>query len=256
VGDDPLGRIVEEEITAAGVTPHALRLPGYRTAKNLSLTVEGEDRRFVAELSANTELTSSHVEEALRSIRPTVFYLGTVGGLRRIDPELPRLLEAARSLGAATFVDVIMPTGDWSHLAPAYRHMDWLHLNGAEATAATGLSDPAAAAERLTSLGVGTSVVSLGSGGLVACDVERIYEVPAFRVEEVDSTGAGDALCAGLIHAVRGGRSLRDTLVEASAAGAACVTATGATPGVTRGNVDRLLREQRGNVEAGIRVHR
>ncbi len=45
-------------------------------------------------------------------------------------------------------------------------------------------------------------------------------------------------------------------LLKGSAAGAACVTSTGATTAVTRENVDSLMKDQGDRVRAGIRSGR
>jgi sugar/nucleoside kinase (ribokinase family) len=185
--------------------------------------------------------------------RPRILYLGTVGGLRHIDANIAEVLDASHRVGALTLVDVIQPTKpDWSHLIPALPHIDVLHLNTLEARLATGVDDPVGAADVLHGQGVKTVVITGGSQGLTAIHGEEKIRMPAFVVEEVDSTGAGDALCAGLIHSLLTLREpleathseFKAALLEGQAAGAACVTAPGATTAVTANNVKRLLLEQ------------
>jgi sugar/nucleoside kinase (ribokinase family) len=88
--------------------------------------------------------------------------------------------------------------------------------------------------------------------------------VPVFEVDSVDPTGAGDAFCAGVIDSLLDhpdllndiqGLSVEDAktlLLRGSAAGAVCVTFTGATTAVTREKVDYMMREQGDRVRAGI----
>jgi sugar/nucleoside kinase (ribokinase family) len=261
VGDDVLGRFVEDSLRSSGVLSRPLKLRDTGTAKNVALVVEGEDKRFVAEFAANTELTPEHVETALTELSPSVFYLGTVGGLKHIDPELRRVLKTARDGGAVTVLDVIMPENGWRHLTAAYPYIDFLHCNNIEAAGLTGFTDASRAARQFTGAGVGVAIVSLGNRGLVAHNGAELIVVPQFDVVEVDPTGAGDALCAGLIHHISslGVRfppmiQLKEALMEASAAGAACVTETGATTSVTSGKVDTLLRAQGASLKSRIRV--
>jgi sugar/nucleoside kinase (ribokinase family) len=56
--------------------------------------------------------------------------------------------------------------------------------------------------------------------------------MPAFQVEAVDATGAGDAFAAGFIAGVYLGWPLRETARFANAVGALCVTGVGASGGV------------------------
>jgi fructokinase len=258
IGDDMLGRFIQETLRSAGVDPAPQVLTDTPTAKNIALTVEGEDRRFIAELAANTLLSPDHVIKLLGA-RPRILFLGTVGGLRNIDGDLPRLLKTAHTSGAMTVVDVIPPTQpDWEHVKRALPHIDILHLNATEAYLATGVKDPLEATETLRRRGANTIIVTSGSEGLTALRDETRIRMPAFDVDEVDPTGAGDALCAGLIHSLLTHENPQSVtteefmgaLLEGQAAGAACVTSPGATTAVTAQRVRRLIKAQGSRVRA------
>ena len=120
------------------------------------------------------------------------------------------------------------------------------------------------ACETLARKGAGLVIVTLGPRGLVAGWGENLLRVPVFKVDSVDPTGAGDAFCAGLIDSLLDHPALNDIqglsvedaktmLLKGSAAGAACITSTGATTSVTRENVDNLMKEQGDKFRAGIR---
>jgi sugar/nucleoside kinase (ribokinase family) len=255
IGDDAMGHFMVGCLQVAGVEPRPEVVKAASTAKNIAITVEGEDRRFISELSANSLLSSGHLIKLLE-FHPRLFYLGTVGGLKFVDAELTKVLRAAHQVGAAIVVDVIPPMeSDWGHLLKGLREVDFLHCNDVEARMITGEEDPVEAAFRLVNGGAGTAIVSRGGLGLVAVRPGEAIEMPAFDVDEVDTTGAGDALCAGFAHFLLGSgigdlrrpdtSSLRDALVEGQAAGAACVTAPGATTAVTFSKVLGLIESQR-----------
>lgn len=264
LGRDLWGDFIADAIKSHGVSFYPQHPEGVGTAKNIALVVEGEDRRFIAELTANTMLTPGHVTETLEETRPSVLYMGTIGGLRYVDEDLANILEKAHSQGCATFVDVIMPAGeDWSHLTPALPHIDILHANEAEVRSLTGIEDPGEAVSPLVEAGVKLCIVTRGPGGLTAATREIRLDLPSFKVGEVDSTGAGDALCAGVIRAYLGDppsrlddipvESLRSMLLTGQAAGAACVTGVGATTAVTWERVESLLVGQGDTVWDGAR---
>ena len=70
-------------------------------------------------------------------------------------------------------------------------------------------------------------------------------EVPAFRVEEIDPTGAGDCFCAGVTVALLDGRQLREVGRFANAVGALAVTKKGPMEGApTRAQVLELMAQQ------------
>ena len=266
IGTDPLGDFMEASLRENGVEVNAQRLADDPTSKNIALVVRGEDRRFYAELAANTMLTPDHVTSVLGETRPEIFYQGTIGGLRALDGHLESVLRKARELGCTTFVDVIRPyPGGWDGLERSYPLIDVLHCNGPESQVLTSEEDFLKAATALSERGVALCLLTLGERGLIAVKGETRLRVPSFSVEAVDTTGAGDAFCAGVISALRRAgfqhddlpsitqETLKQVLVEGSAAGAACVTATGATTAVTRENVDALLAEQSDAVSTGIR---
>ena len=111
IGDDVLGDYIESELTRRGLQAYPERIPEAHTAKNLVLIVKGEDRRFYAELSANTLLTPGHVMKTLNQTRPEVLYQGTVGGLKLIDNEIGAVLSEAKARGVVTVLDVVRPRG-------------------------------------------------------------------------------------------------------------------------------------------------
>jgi len=86
------------------------------------------------------------------------------------------------------------------------------------------------AARKLTEMGARYGVVKLGERGLVYTEGKEVRVLPAFAVEAVDTTAAGDAFAAGLAVAVAEGASLAEALSFASACGALAVTKFGAQP--------------------------
>ena len=64
-------------------------------------------------------------------------------------------------------------------------------------------------AEALIGEGVSIVAVKLGGEGCYVTDGKQCLQVPALRVKVVDTTGAGDAFCAGFLHGLLEGKSLR-----------------------------------------------
>lgn len=257
IGNDAFGDFMERELTDQGLQVYPERLSGVPTSKNIVLVVRGEDRRFYAELAANTMLSPVHVLHVLEETRPALFYQGTVGGLRALDGHVESVLTRAGELGCLTVVDVVRPyERGWRNLEESLPLVDVLHCNDLEAAALTGEEDLATAAATLTDAGVVLCLITMGADGLVAALGETMLKMPSFSVKTVDPTGAGDAFCAGVIDALlrheihREGLPstpldvLRHVLLEGEAAGAMCVTAPGATTAVEREAVSRLIREQ------------
>ena len=63
-------------------------------------------------------------------------------------------------------------------------------------------------AKRLIEEGVTIVAVKLGKRGCYVTDGKEKFQVEAFKVKVVDTTGAGDAFCAGFLHGILSGRDL------------------------------------------------
>ena len=85
-------------------------------------------------------------------------------------------------------------------------------------------------------------VVTLGAQGARWVSKHGSALVPAYKVNVVDTTGAGDAFNSGLAVALAEGKSLGDALAFANATAALCVTRPGTAPSMPqRHEVEVLL---------------
>ena len=73
-------------------------------------------------------------------------------------------------------------------------------------------------------------IITGGERGCAISSADATLRVPAFRVKQVDSTGAGDAFTGALIAGLRWGLVWHAVGRLANAAGAVCVTRLGAFP--------------------------
>ncbi|MCC6730363.1 MAG: ribokinase [Chthonomonadales bacterium] len=107
--------------------------------------------------------------------------------------------------------------------------------------------DPACveAARALVARGVGAAVITRGARGAVAVSRGRVHEVPARRVQVVDTTAAGDCFTGALACALGEGTELGPALHFANAAAALSVTRMGAHPSLpTRAEVDAFIAQR------------
>ncbi len=89
-----------------------------------------------------------------------------------------------------------------------------------------------AVVDKLLDLGAKTVVLTLGKQGCLLKNGRNFYSVPAFCVQAVDTTAAGDTFCGALAAGLARGKEWKDALKFATAASAICVTRMGAQPSI------------------------
>ena len=143
------------------------------------------------------------------------------------------VLAHAKGQGAVTVLD---PAPARVLPASLLRAVDWLTPNQTEAGvllgglnfAVDGMDRAREAAGLLLELGALGVVMKLGEAGALVWDGRKAVEARAFRVNAVDTTGAGDAFNGALAAALAEGRPMEDALRFANAAAAISVTRAGA----------------------------
>ena len=74
--------------------------------------------------------------------------------------------------------------------------------------------------------------VKLGGDGCYVTDGRERHLIEAFRVKAVDTTGAGDAFCAGFLYGLLNGKSLYECSRLGNFVASRCVMKMGARAGL------------------------
>ncbi|MEM2337462.1 MAG: carbohydrate kinase family protein [Candidatus Bathyarchaeia archaeon] len=104
--------------------------------------------------------------------------------------------------------------------------------NAKEITLLTEERDYVAGAEKLLEIGVKVVAVKLGSRGCYVTDGHESHHVEAFTVEVVDTTGAGDAFCAGFLYGLLNNKSLKECGKLGNFLASKCIMKMGARAGL------------------------
>jgi sugar/nucleoside kinase (ribokinase family) len=236
VGDDVLGRFVRDALQHEGVCCDPIVVSQTtQTAATLIVNVKGEDRRFIHAVGANVELTGLEVTDELLG-RTRAIAVGGFGLNPALSGEnVATLFEKARARGVLTLLDVVVgsePKAMLPMLERALPFTDYFLPNEDESRLITGLLSAADQARRFHALGASHVIVTRGPQGSMICDADGLREHPPCKATQIDGTGGGDAFLAGLLFGLLRGEQLTACLNYASANGAKCVEAIGATTGV------------------------
>lgn len=101
------------------------------------------------------------------------------------------------------------------------------------------------AADYFFEKGVKKVLITLGGRGVYIATEEKREIIPAYKVEAIDTTGAGDAFNGGLLTALSEGKDLWEAARFANALAAIAVQRLGTTPSMpTREEIEQFLSEK------------
>jgi ribokinase len=113
--------------------------------------------------------------------------------------------------------------------------------NAIELARLTGRDDYRKGAEFLLKKGARIVAVKLGGKGCYVTDGVESHAVEPFKVKVVDTTGAGDAFCAGFLYGLLNGRSLCECGRIGNFVASRCIMKMGARAGLPRKDDLKLL---------------
>ena len=266
VGGDLFGDFIVRALEDEGVDVSAVKRcePPTRTSIAFVEVSESGDRAFTFYRSAPAadELLSS--EDLTREMVSGASFVnfGSIPLLRGPSRgAVHRATELADELSVPVAFDVNLREHLWENTEAAREVIDPLlersrivKLGHDELRPLLGTEDPTEAARMLLARGVTLVLVSLGPQGAFYAAEGFTGTVPAFPIEAVDATGAGDAfLAAALVHlsgAVEGvwdEEMVREASLRGCAAGALACTASGAMSALpTREELERFMGEGSG----------
>ncbi|MDE2248321.1 MAG: carbohydrate kinase family protein [Xanthomonadaceae bacterium] len=231
LGADSWGGYCLDALRGAGIDIASLHPDAaLRTGVTVSLSTP-QDRALVTFPGAIAALRADDVGDALLAgadhLHVSSYYLQ-----RALRPDCRALFARARAAGLTTSLDPgFDPQQAWApDLLDTLVEVDLFLPNELELAAITGRER---APDGLHALHNGRTltVVKRGQLGCASLDRGQWLEVPAFAVEPVDSTGAGDSFNAGFLHAWLRGQPLHDCMRWGSACGSLSTRRTGGTAG-------------------------
>jgi ribokinase len=233
IGQDVFGDQCLAAYAAEGInTEFVTRDPAEATGVALiAVAPDGENSITVAS-GANMRLTPQQIEAAAR------VFEGATALVMQLEVPLDTVLAAARLARRHGATVVLNPAPAQSLPAELLRLVDVITPNRIELAQLVGASEADAQsmtdeqlAKSMLGLGPSGAVITLGAEGALAAGSWGWVRVPAFPVQPVDTTAAGDAFNAGLAVALgRGDMALDQAARYASACGALATTKVGAQP--------------------------
>jgi ribokinase len=247
VGDDAFGRERLASLAATGVSTAGIRVAEGVHSGVAQITVDGEGENTIAVApGANLRFTA----DAIPLPSPPQGECWVSMFQNEIPMAVTESLIARAAAAGHTVIWNIAPTIEGRPAAATLAAVDFLVCNRNELLALTGSAhDSAAAMEDLARIplgwGVANLVVTLGREGSLWVSPAGIVRQAAFRVEAVDTVGAGDCFCGVFAAGLAEGLAPRAALRRASAAAAVSTTRRGAQTSMPRRDeIESFLAER------------
>ncbi|MEM4438480.1 MAG: carbohydrate kinase family protein [Pyrobaculum sp.] len=226
VGDDLLGDQSLRELRDEGVdVTYVKRVRGARSGIVVVLVHLDGVKRMLSYRGANLGLSPNDL--TIDKFEGCVHIHLATGRVEIIH----KAKEIAKELGASVSIDggTALARKGLDIVKSAVDDVDILFMNYAEAKTLTGSGDYLSAIEKLArELLVKELVITLGPDGAVVYSGGKLLHVEAFKLDAVDTTGAGDAFAAAYVVMSIRGADLYRKLLFANAAAAIKVTRHGA----------------------------
>lgn len=239
VGQD--GLFLLDFLNKNGVDTHLCRTTdGFSGHAVIEVDPDGQNQMILF-AGANREITRDYCEAVLSELAP-----GDLVLMQYETSQVETMAKAAHEKGVKTAFNpspFVKELKDFD-----YGLIDYLVLNEFEGQSITGLASAEDAAEELAGRVAegGAVILTLGADGAIFADKKSFEKIPAFKVEAVDTTGAGDTFTGYSLVALMHGTDPKAALKKAAAASALAVTKTGAAETIPENSaVEAFLKTQK-----------
>ena len=240
IGEDAAGNFIVDTMNRYGIdTSGLVRKPAVQTSATMLPIRPNGERPALHVLGANAELTEEDIDfEGIANARHLHF--GGTYLMPKLDgPPTGRILAFARERGVPVTLDLIaIDRPDLLEvIAPALPYVDYFMPGLDEARMISKLHNRQDVIQFFLDRGVRHTIFKMGAEGSSIAwkgSNDRIEEirVPAFASPVVDSTGCGDAYCAGFIAGLLRGWDLTESARFATAAAGLVIRGLGSDAGI------------------------
>ncbi|MGX9706710.1 ribokinase [Laceyella tengchongensis] len=232
VGDDHYGEIIIRNLEENGVCTSFMKPVTHTESGTAHIVLAEGDNSIVVVKGANDLVTPSYVQQALRPIHEADMVL--------IQQEIPEeTVEYVSQVCHASGVPLLLNPAPARTVSPeVIARASYLTPNEHE----TEILFPGLTAEEALKQYPNKLFITVGKQGVRYHDGTREVTVPAYPVEAVDTTGAGDTFNAAFAVALAEGKSIAASLRFANRAASLSVMKFGAQGGMpTRQEVEESL---------------
>ncbi len=238
LGADANGKLLERHFSAQGLPLTAILRDQTSPSGVAFVWVDSKGGNQIAVVpGSNRLLTAEDVRRA------ATLMAGARVLLVQMEIESATIYEALTLARRNRLMTVLNPAPARPLSSDLLRLVDVLTPNAQEVQSLAGPSNIEEAAQILVKRGAGSVIVTCGAEGALLIGRQGLRRCPAFVVDTVDTTGAGDAFNGALACALADGEAMEEAIEIGAAAGALATTKRGAQEAIpSRREIEELRR--------------
>jgi len=253
IGDDESGRLITKAFEEDGLDISGIEVVKGEQSSLTWIPVDAQGERCIYMFpNVNGKLSPEQVRTRFAPQIRKAKHFHTEASQLPLPP-VREGMDIAREAGVRVIFDLdVAPSyfaqaklGTEKDLIASLQLVDVLKPCKAAAREITSETDYEKIAVKLLALGPKVVAVTMGAEGSLIASAGSVAHVPAFKVNVVDSTGAGDAFMGGLSYGLLQGWDHRRVGLFANACAALCCTKVGARAMGKHSEVVALIKAQR-----------
>jgi sugar/nucleoside kinase (ribokinase family) len=250
IGDDENGRLIQQAFANDGMDLSGIEIVKGEHSTMTWIPVDAQGERSIYMFpNVNGKLSVDQVANRFAPHIRKAKHFHTEASQVPIAP-VKEAMQIAKQAGVRVLFDLdVSPSffaqmnlGTQEELTESLKFVDVLKPCKAAAREMTGESDYDKIADQLLQLGPNLVAITQGAEGCWIANRERRVHVPAFKVDVVDTTGAGDAFMGGLSYGLLQSWDFEHVGTLANACAALCCMKVGARAMAKRDEVLAFIK--------------
>ncbi|MDP4183043.1 MAG: carbohydrate kinase family protein [Bacillota bacterium] len=260
IGQDCLGELFEVRLRDENVLSCLQKTNKKNTSCNIIIQEKGKDRRYIFDEGANSFLFKGQLINVINNVKPDVVVFGEIPSIGLSGNVFLEILDfIKKQYNSLVLLDLLVNSNEsYNWLSGNWHKIDIIHCNKGEGAQITKNFEVKDMVKWFVGNGIKLAIISDGQNGCCCGFNEISFGVDAFKAEEIDATGAGDAMVAGIITRIlevlkKNKKNqlnsiypyeMKEIIRFGSACGAIAIQALGCISDITRHKVEDLLESE------------